>query len=252
MISKFLKNAWEAYKGNFWTIIGSLFIFFVIVFGVILLAASPFIFSVLFFGNIPTSSPQTIMSKFVTSDLSFFTSILVFVGIMIGGFIAVILSTGLVGIYYEALKEDAKVKTMFKVVKSKFWTILGAKVLYGLIVIGIFLGLIFPGMFLLFLQAKILGIISLIIGLIAGIFIIILFMLIDQAIVIDDKKAIESIKKSYRVVKSNYLSFLAIWGIFIGLSLISGFVPFIGGLIQTFLIGPLMGLTFTSFYMDKK
>lgn len=272
MVLEFLENGWEAYKKNFWRIIGSVIIYDVIVFGILFLMAF-FIILPIFMGSkqgvsmpftdkmgSPLNATQQNISQVVSRAVSqkfssLFTGFNI-VGLIIGGIIflvaAVVLGAGLVGVYYEALKKKARIKTMFRVAKEKFWTIIGANLLVGLIGIGLVGLLVILPLVLIFVINGFLAGVLTIVGGVALILIMILLSLVNQAIVIDDKKAVESVKESYRVVKSNYFSFLILVIILTVLSSVVSLIPWVGWLVQGLFIVPLMGLTYTSFYLGKK
>lgn len=262
MVLEFLENGWEAYKKNFWRIVGSIIIYDVIVFGILFLVAFSFVSQLLFMGKMETPLNTTqqnisqVVSQAVSQNFSSLFTGFNIVGLIIGGIIflvaAVVLGAGLVGVYYEALKKKVEIKTMFRVAKEKFWTIIGASLLVGLIGIGLIGVLIVSPLVLIFVINGFLGGILTIVGIVAFVLIMILFSLVTQAIVIDDKKAVESVKESYRVVKSNYFSFLILVIILTVLSGVVSLIPWVGWLVQMLFIVPLMGLTYTSFYLEKK
>ncbi|MFQ6020550.1 MAG: hypothetical protein ACE5J4_00825 [Candidatus Aenigmatarchaeota archaeon] len=243
MVVELIEKSWNAYKKNFWTIIGAL---------VILLVASVLLILI---GIVPLYMGVSVSAMLAQNPALLFAS---FVIIAIGIILGMLLGAGLIGIYADALKRKAKINTMFRIVKQKFWTILGANILVGVISM-IILGLALTPLFALTASGGTLtlttGVTSVALtmtGIIIAVLILLLFALTNQAIVIDNLKAVPSIKKSVNVVKTNYLQFLLlviIIGIF---SIIVNFIPIIGFFLNLFLVSPIGGIAFTAFYINKR
>ncbi len=72
-------------------------------------------------------------------------------------------------------------------------------------------------------------------------------------IVIKNTKIFESIKKSFSLVKRNYLSVLFLWFIFIFVSFIVNLIPIavVAQLISTFLVNPIIFLVFSLFVIER-
>jgi len=90
------------------------------------------------------------------------------------------------------------------------------------------------------------------IGIIATLLIAPLFLFINQAIVINNSKAINSIKKSIKIGKKNYFQVLALMIIFALLGVASGLIPYIGTILNLFLIAPLGILSYTALYLRRR
>lgn len=249
MVTEFIENAWKAYRNNFWQIIGAIIILGVIVFGIIFISLLPLLGFIS--SGITTEISSQAISVFILQNLSslILYGLVSLIGIIVAFIISIELSAGLIGVYRDALKGKADLKTMFSVAKEKFWTILGANLLAGLLVTGIFVLTLLPGILLVNISS--LSIVLFILGLITAILLSLLFSLVNQAIVVDNEKAVNSIKKSYFVVRKNYLELLGLIIILVVISFVLSLIPLIGKVINWLLVTPVFGLAITSFYITK-
>jgi len=79
-----------------------------------------------------------------------------------------------------------------------------------------------------------------------------LFKFTNQAIVIDNCLAIPAIKKSISVAKANYIQLLALIVIFVAISILVGFIPYINFILNWLLISPIAEISFTALYIAKR
>ncbi len=270
MVSEFIEKAWNAYKRNFWTILGARILEFVIV-GVVALIILAIAFA-MFLQNLMTIIGSGMTKDCMTKDcmlngassqvwikllLSSIPAILVAViGIAIALILFVEFEAGLVKIYADSLKGKAKLDDLFYALKNKFWSVLGANLMVLLIALVLVAVLIFPAVILM-VVSPLAGIPLLLIGIIIIFLVMLLFFVVNQAIVLGNKGAAESIDVSIRTIKANYFSALALALIFFAINLIlqlMGISPFliIPMLISLLVVAPLQMISFTAFYNENK
>ncbi len=246
MVTEFIGKAWKAYTKNFWQVVGATVLLLVLVAGVVLVGVVPLLFSgLLTISEVLTAAQFQLSTGLVASIFIFFAAI---IAAMI---LSVALGGGLVAVYADALRGKAKFQTMFSVARKKFFRILGANALAGLIIIGIYImafalsaafSLISSALFLAFF----------ILSFIAAALISILFSFVNQAVIIDNRKAVDSVKTSVRVIKSNYLQFLALIIVLSVITIIISFVPILGFVLNWLVVGPVSGIAYTAFYLAKR
>lgn len=245
MVTEFIERAWNAYKKNFWQIVGATILLSAVVIGILIAGFLPLVFSGLFsISKFLTTTQFQWSSELITSVFIFF------VAMVVAAILSIALGGGLVAVYMDALKGKAKLQTMFSFARKKFFTILGANVLAGIIIAGMFLIAIAVAAAFTLINPLIFSIFF-VLGLIATLLISLLFSLVNQAVVVDDKKAVDAVKKSIEVVKSNYLQFLALTIIIAVISIIISFVPYIGFVINWLAVAPIGGIAYTAFYLAK-
>jgi len=255
---KYIEEAWKAYKKNFGPVVIALIL-------QILLISIPFIIGVLPWIVIFLSLGATLTKIDITSFISSNLGVLSFSFIMfiIGFLISVVLNGGFVRMLYEGLRRKTKFEVMLKTAKEKFWTILGANLivlLIFLLIITVLLApltllvsisnLSFQGYSFLFLVAVFS---TIILGIIVLVFVSIFFVFVNQAIVIDNLKAFQAVKKSFEVSKKNFLSVLFLFLIFfIFNNGLYNVFSIVGSIITFFVTSPLLLLCYTAFYVDKR
>jgi len=253
MVIEHIEKSWKAYRKNFWPIITAMILQFI-------LAGIPFLIGVLPWIFIYLSSGSVGITTLLLSNLGVFSfSVIMFI---IGFLISIALTGGLVRMFYEALRGKTKYETMLKTAKEKFWTIIGANSLYILIFIVLFIAVFFPLFALTGLSTfsggssfAMLITILLIVGLgsILLVLISIFFVFINQAIVIDNLNAIDSIGKSFEVSKKSYLTILGLMIIFILIdSALTTLFSFFGSVLEIFVVSPLLLLSYTSVYLKNR
>jgi len=249
MCVEFIERAWNAYKRNFWQIVCAIILIYGILIGLAIVCFMPLFGAILLSINIGVGNVQNILIQAITNPLVLFLTSLGLLVICIAG---AELGAGLTKLYADALKGRVNIEAMFFIIKKKFWTILLANFLRGLIIIGVFALLLSPYLIFLLTKSYYISAFFLIVGVASAFLLSLLFSLVNQAVVIDNFNAIESIKKSVEIIKSNYLQFLVLFSILMVLSLITSFLEWVGMLINLFLITPITMLSFTSFYLEKR
>lgn len=254
MVTKYISQAWNAYKKNFWQLAGALILLVLIPIGIILLTALPLFWNIMQFF---TSAGLQTIPKLGLIEFLLDSSTQPFVGLFIVGVIfaliaSIVLNAGFVRICADALKGRAKIGTMFSIARKKFWTILGANILAGIIKLIFLLVFLVPPLLELFYKAF--GVATLIwffAGLMAFILLAIFFSLVDQAVVIGNFRAIDSVKKSFLVVKENYLQFLVLVALLSIITFLISSIPIAGLILTLFFVTPITLLSYTAFYLHK-
>ncbi len=252
MIEEYLSKSWDAYKKNFWQVIGGLLLISLIMFGVIVASALPLVASFIGYSSI-YSNIQTAFFQFVMDRGTLLSAILFVAGIIVALLISTVLEAGLVRMFADALKGKAEIRTMFSVARKKFWTILGANVLAGIIKLALLLVLVVPSVIAYSLEgiSAVAYVAWLYGGLIVYMLAVLPFSLVNQFVAVGDSKAVESVKKSFHLVKGNYLQFLGLVVVLILISVAVSIVPFLGSMINFFMVVPLTGMAYTAFYLAK-
>lgn len=254
MVIEHIEKAWKAYRKNFWPIITALILQIILAGIPFLIGVLPWIFIVLFSKGVDTTT------LFLSNLGALSFSIVMF---SIGFLISVALTGGFVRMLYEALRGKTKYETMLKTAKEKFWTILGANSIFILIFFLLIVAIFFPLFTLTGFSTMLSGTSSL--SLLITVFLIVafgsillilvgvFFIFINQAIVIDNLRAIDSIGRSFEVSKKSYLTIVGLMVIFILInSALSTIFSFIGSFLETFVTMPLLLLSYTSVYLKKR
>jgi len=250
MVTNHIEKAWKAYRKNFWHILCAVLLFFVITTGLALIGLFPLLIS--FIGTFSLTALQSIISNTaLLSSLSFSNLIFALTFFILALIIGMLISASLVKMYAEALKGKTSLSTLFKTIKKKFRTILGANILVGLIMLCIF-GLAFVPLPSMSATNAFFILPLFIIGTVIAVLISLLFKFTNQAIVIDNCLAIPAIKKSISVAKANYIQLLALIVIFVAISILVGFIPYINFILNWLLISPIAEISFTALYIAKR
>lgn len=157
-------------------------------------------------------------------------ALLIIIFAVIATIISVIAKGGLIhGVNHAMQKKQVKFGESFKFGMTKFWRMLGIQLLLGLIVAGVVLILIIPGMLLLIIPiiGWVLGAILIIIGCLLAVLLAIIIALITNYImfyaVLEDKKIMEAIKMGWSLFKKNIgdtvVMALILFGIGMGVAL---------------------------------
>ncbi len=246
-LTEHIENAWNAYKKNFQTIVGAHLVAAAIILGLMLLVASGLTLSAMPFvdaeGNISEESASQIMTSpyFILAGILFVITILV----------ALALRAGLTGIYRDALgKKNAKIETMFSIAKEKYKTVICAQLLAVAVLLAGAAVLFLPTLAVFYENLEALEVMITIEVIIFSLFAM-LFSLINQAVVISGESAIDAVKKSYTIVRSNYIQFLALVLVFFAADIIIGYIPKVWIIISLLLVQPLSALAYTSFYIER-
>ena len=241
-----IENAWNVYKKNFLTIIGAQMIAITIVLGLLLfviggmaLSASPFV-----------AEDGTLSEEYAFQIITSPYFILAGILFIITTLVAIVLRAGLVGIYMDALgKKNVKIDTMFAVAKEKYKTVIGAQLFaVAILLVGGAL-LFFPTLYVLAGNMAMLDTVVTIEVIIFSLFAL-LFSLINQAVVVGGEKAIDAVRKSYAVVRGNYIQFLALVLVFFAADFAISYIPMVWIVISLLFIQPVSALAYTSFYME--
>lgn len=253
MVTNHIEKAWKAYRKNFWHILCAVLLFFIITTGLVLIGLLPLLIS--FIGTLPLTVLQNTNAALLQNLALVSLSNLIFALIffILSMLVGMLISAGLVKMYAEALKGKTSLSTLFKTIKKKFWTILGANILVGLIMLCIF-GLAFAPLVTLSSMSatNVFFVLPLfVVGVVIALLISLLFKFTNQAIVIDDCLAVAAIKKSISVAKANYIQLLALIVIFVAISILVGFIPYINFILNWLLIVPIAEISYTSLYIAK-
>ncbi len=267
MVVEYLSKSWDAYRRNFWQIIGGLLLVALVTVGIILLTGMPlFINFIQYYSS--SSIPSPSLAGFLMDGTAQSLIALFVAGVAVAIIAGTALEAGFVKMFADALKGSAEIGTIISVAREKFWTIIGANVLAGIIRIALFIVLVLPP-FLNFLRYSLfltympyapisditpiqLGMMLWFYGgLIIYMLLVLPFALVNQAAVVGNYKAVESIKKSFSVVKENYLQFLGLTVLVSLIALLVSLVPVLGSLAGFFVVTPVAGLAYTAFYLAK-
>jgi len=254
MVIEHIEKSWKAYRKNFWPIITAVVL-------QIMLAGIPFLIGVLPWIFIILSSKGVGTTTLLLSNLGALSfSIVMFI---IGFLISIALTGGFVRMLYEALRGKTRYETMLKTAKRKFWTIIGANSIFILFFI-LLIVLVFSPLLILtgfstvfstgssfatLITIFLIGVLGSILLILVSVF----FIFINQAIVIDNLRAIPSIEKSFQVSKKAYLTVIGLLIIFILInSALATVFSVVGMVLETFVTGPLLLLSYTSVYLKKR
>lgn len=248
MVTEHIEKAFEAYSRNAWSFIGA-YLFVALISG-------------LFLGSIYYT--YTIFKEAILTFLSI-VGVLTFIFSLFVAFF----QAGLIKMSQEALKGKTKFKTIFSSSFNLYLKLLGAYILTGIIILVI--AFIFIGIPLLsivlsaaqeiignnttqavtYTPAIISAFVAMFVGIIVTLLLSLPFVLFSQAAVIDGLGSFSSVKKSFMVVKENYLPFLGLILLLMIISVVIGFIPIIGFIVQQLFIAPIILITYTSFYISK-
>jgi|GEM_PF-3268849 len=261
MVAEYLSKSWNAYKKNFWQIIGGLLIITLVMFGIIIISVLPMIAKLIGYLS-ASSNMQSALFQFLMDGGVQFSAALLVTGVIIALIISTALEAGLVKMFADALKGKTEIRTMLSTAREKFWTILGANVLAGAIRLALFLALVFPPLMAIWYETVFnvsnpfyvpaIGTMLLFYGgLIIYMLLALPFTLVNQAVVVGNYRAVESVKKSFSIVKKNYLQFLGLTVLVSIIVLLVSLVPVLGSLANFFVVTPVAGLAYTAFYLAK-
>lgn len=252
MVSRYLGAAWGAYKKNAGTIIGANLLLLVIAFIILFATAAPFVstlFELGFFSGQAaplTDEQNALLANAIISNIGTF-----FIGMLALSVVGIALRTGLVGIYAAYLnKKKAGISEMFSIAKEKFWASLGSALIMMVIAVALIFLLTIPTSIAFVGNLNALRI-AIAVELFALLLFMLLFSLRVQTIVVSGSSAWDSIKASASIVKANYAAVLWLTITLVILSLIMGKIPFIGFLISTLVVQPVLDLAYTALYMEK-
>ncbi|MDP2926334.1 MAG: hypothetical protein Q8N99_08205 [Nanoarchaeota archaeon] len=249
-----LNDSWKEYKANFWTFFK--IIFFLYFMPIMIFTLLNFLSLFYFFGdlNILTSPDYGKIMINNSYNMPFISYILFLIPLyIILGLVYLIMSLSAI---YCSINSNKKLSFSASLAggKKHYWNYLK----YNLVILGLIILFILI-IFVVFLPFTLLGIIGLIIGVLLMIFLTIAFIILmikfgiswmfaPYLIVEQNKKAIDSLKTSYHIVKGKW------WGLFgyvILLILIFFSIALVVGLIQlmiSFILAlPYISLDFSAF-----
>ncbi len=253
MVFEYLEKAWKAYTKNIWKFILAIIILYVIM-GILMIIGIIPLFYLGYTGGLSETLP---------TNLAFlgFAIIMFIIAIVV----SVVLGAGIIKMAEEALKGKTKVKTMFTTAKKKFWSLIGAAILV-LIITGIIFLIFLSPVFLYFGTLSLTdmgtgiepvlgiagGILLMFILMIPAILLTLFFQFVFQSVVIDNKRAIESIRHSIAVVKQCYFQLLGLVILFILISIPFMIIPYLGTILLVLLISPLQMISYTALYLSNR
>lgn len=213
MVTEFISQAWNAYRKNFWQILGAMALYIAIIFVLALVLLVP-----LFMAFLPSAS---IESQITVKSIS---------GSQVGGglypavnsymiaaaaavivilmLVAIALRAGFVRVCADALKGKANLWTMFSVARKKFRTVVAANLLVLLLLAPLYILALLAAVLLA--GTSYMMLIYFFVLLVPVSLVALLFSLVDQSVVVGGFGAVESVKKSTSIIKANYLQFLGL------------------------------------------
>jgi len=136
-------------------------------------------------------------------------------------------------IHIAFLDKEKSFREVLGVAKKFFWKYLWLVIIMGLLLILLFILLIIPGV------------------------IFMIYWIFASYILMNEKKgAWESLKRSKQIVKGRwwrtfgFMILIALVAIVV--SLVAGFIPFIGGFVSTLILSPFITIFLKNFYLDMK
>ncbi len=265
MATEYVSRAWEIYKKNFPSFIGSELIAMIIPGILILLGVAIFLGSILpglDWNLLTNTTDENVLAQYFIDlfNIPEFQKDFVIGLIGFGSFflvsilISLYLIIGQYGMAYESLRKKTRIATMFKVSRK-----IGLRWIATSFLLFIF------GVIVL-IPVLIISVFTLGLGFIAVLLFIPIITLIAPAMVVDNTSPIESIKKAFRMAKRNYLNLFALWLVYLVISLaisfmggLLDFIPIVGGLINlfsimlaTFVITPMIKISFVDFYSRNR
>jgi len=241
-----MRQAWNAYTRNFWTMIAALLLCVVIILILVIPMGVAFGVYMIQMGipNNPAAFSYAMMNPALIAGFVI-VSILLTIVIME-------LYAGMIGLAKNSLGRRPSLNVMLRTMKKKFWNILGLNVILAVIILAVFLVTMIP-FFALMASAQIVaGAVAFLVGMVVTALVGLFFMLSNQALVCSDLTIIDSIKTSFNIVKKNYLDFFVLVLIFFVAAFLIGFMPIAGFLINWFLVLPLLIISMTVFYLNRK
>lgn len=250
MVVEYIKKAWDTYKKNATSFIVAKIVAAVIV-SVIALIGLGVMFSsagLLEMFELYTEGNIEQIGEIMQNPLGPLSAIVGLGGglifLLVAGVAAVFLKIGIFGMAAESLRGKTKVETMFKIAKQKGITALVASVLVGVVIL--ILLMIMGGL------SAALPLVGAIIGAIILIGIGILFSLVFPALVTDKIGALTSIQRSIKIARKNYFELLGLFIIYGIIILLISWIPIVGTLVTTLVIGPMLTISLVFFYRKKK
>jgi len=255
MVTEYIEKAWKVYRKNFGQIAIAILLQFLISGTIMLIGIAPWILMIFF-------SSASNFSSMILSYLGLIIFSIIFIAISV--VISIVLNGGFTRMLYDSTRGKTNYQTMFKVAKEKCWTILGANSIFLLITLLIIFIIFVPLALLMGFSSMIpsegtsmifLIIIFLVIilGIIAMAIISALFVFVNEAIVIDNLKAFDAVKKSIEVSRKCYLKILGLMFIFMLInSALDTLFSFVGSFIEWFVTMPILFICYIYLYLENR
>lgn len=253
MVVEHLKRAWKAYRKNFWPLVGAYLLIVAIagllVVGGVVLAMGPFM-AAAETGEQPTvAEVEANVPYMIVGALSF----------LLGMVVSVILGGGFIAMAGESLSRKTKLKTLFDTVRKRWMSLIGTEILRTIIIMFLFVpAILFFIPFLYDLAISSLTVsswlflaVAVLLAIIA-VFASLLFRFNVYAVVLDKTSAVDGIRRSFAIVRRNYLSALALVVLLGFISLVAVLVPILGTVVVLLFVQPFIILSLTSFYLSKR
>jgi hypothetical protein len=249
MLNQYLKKGWQAYKRNWTSFIGVSILMFLVIMSAFLIMFFPILSKLA--SSITQIQSEEDLAMFIQSEIISTSMLMELIPYLVVGFLLIIIigtafNLGIIKMSQEALKGKTTWRTILKTPLSKIITAISAHIIVlimALLAVAVLIAA--------FAVNIILGAIAYI----AFIIFIIHFSLVEHAIMLDDFKAISSIKKSFNIIRGNFWLFfkiiLANMIISILLSLLDGIFP-IFSLLQMFVVTPVFLIIYTMYYLDNR
>lgn len=260
MVLEYIKKAYKIYEKNFLDLVVMNFVILLISGIIFFIGFIPILFLLVSSATGMTSSLTLLSTLFSPGGIAVlaFASIFFFIAILVSW----VLQGSFVRVIYESLHGKVKWETLWKTAKQKYKTLIGANFLRSLIIsipVAIILLPFFLSMMSITTASSSSALVTLalsafflFIGIIIVLLVSLLFLLVDQTVVIDNANALEAVKKSFKIAKNNYIPLLALVVLYALASMLISLIPYIGGIIAGIFITPLMLISYTIFYLEKR
>ena len=161
--------------------------------------------------------------------------------------------SGVIGMVSEiAARGKTQLSTMFRT-GGKFWLrFLGATLTIFIIVFVPFLIVLLAADNFVKDSSVIIQIVVLILLVLAMMLFFIFFALAPYLLVIRDLRVFASIKESFAFVKKNYIDFLLLTLIILVITIPISLIPYVGGVINILLLGPMQALVIVYFINSRR
>ena len=243
MCIDFLEKAWKVYRKNILPFTGAMIIILLItaLFGL-------WSYSLLRIRGLNSLSEVNEENLGYVARTVGSTTILEIIGIVIVmSLIIKIISLGIYGMAFEAIKRKTKISTLFRIVKEKWFIFLKI-----IILMGIIYGLFFT--FLIIILSPLLSYSLLIFDVLFFLLLTlfsVFFMLVYPAVV-DKNEILNAVRVSIERAKKYYVELFGLLITFIIISIILSFIPILGTIITYFVISPLFIISVVQFYKKNK
>ena len=192
MVMEDITAAWRAYKRNLGSLLVGILLIYAIIYGFMLLGLAPSLF-------ISMSAAPSVLLMIVMVGLSVM--------------LAYVLQGGYIRMCQDALKGKAKIGTMMKAAKKSWKSFIGAGLIVISVIMLVYMMFFLPMFFFISTGATewiLLGSMLMLVGYIMMFVLSALLVFSLHGIAIDNYRAVESVKRSYRIGMSMFLSIIAL------------------------------------------